>query len=527
MRKLWVLIKINLRALLSALKLGSGKKAKATGAGALVLLGVLAVYIAGVYSFTFALQLGELGMLEYLIPMMAIMGCLMSVIMTVQAASGFIFSGRDTDLMLSLPVSAFSVMLSRITALYIENLAFIGLFMLTSGVAGAINGLGGFGYYLSLVIGTLLLTFLTTMLTMVIAFVAAFVTSRFPHHAVFSTIVYFAFLLLIMVGSFQISNVGSLLLTNKEKFDNILYRALLPFGLLKSGLNGDLLALLLLAAVCVIPFLLLVWLFSSRYKQVLSALASRIVRNDYRLGTLSARSQFSALFSREVKRYFGTSIYLFNTGFGAVLLLAGAIYAVFMYKKVQPYLQLMGGMQTVIPIAAVVLGFIVATINTTCVSISLEGKTFWIIKEAPIQPEAYFGAKVLLNLLISWPATLVSCLILGIAYRPAVWTVVSLIAALLALGLLIALAGLWINLFFPKMDAPNDTVVVKQSASAFIGVFGGWVPLGLASLGYIPAEKVMGFESYALICTAVFLGCSVGLWLWLKNSGIRRLSSIC
>ena len=215
MRKLWVLIKINLRALLSALKLGSGKKAKATGAGALVLLGVLAVYIAGVYSFTFALQLGELGMLEYLIPMMAIMGCLMSVIMTVQAASGFIFSGRDTDLMLSLPVSAFSVMLSRITALYIENLAFIGLFMLTSGVAGAINGLGGFGYYLSLVIGTLLLTFLTTMLTMVIAFVAAFVTSRFPHHAVFSTIVYFAFLLLIMVGSFQISNVGSLLLTNK------------------------------------------------------------------------------------------------------------------------------------------------------------------------------------------------------------------------------------------------------------------------------------------------------------------------
>ena len=292
-------------------------------------------------------------------------------------------------------------------------------------------------------------------------------------------------------------------------------------------MGGDLLALLLLAAISIIPFLLLVWLFSSRYKQVLSALASRIVRNDYRLGTLSARSQFSALFSREVKRYFGTSIYLFNTGFGAVLLLAGAIYAVFMYKKVQPYLQLMGGMQTVIPIAAVVLGFIVATINTTCVSISLEGKTFWIIKEAPIQPEAYFGAKVLLNLLISWPATLVSCLILGIAYRPEVWTVVSLVAALLALGLLIALAGLWINLFFPKMDAPNDTVVVKQSASAFIGVFGGWVPLGLACLGYIPAGKIMNFEVYALICTAVFLVGAAGLWLWLKNSGIRRLSSIC
>ena len=250
MRKLGVLIGINLRALLSALRLGSSKKSKATGIGALLLLGVLAVYIAGVYSFTFALQLSSIGLLEYLIPMMAIMGCLMSVVMTVQAASGFIFSGRDTDLMLSLPVSAFSVMLSRITALYIENLAFIGLFMLTSGVAGAINGLGGLGYYLSLVVGTLMLTFLTTMLTMVISFVAAFITSRFPHHSVFSTILYFAFFLLVMIGAFQVSNVGNLLLTNQTGFDRLLNGALLPFGLLKNGLEGNLLSLTQRSTVC-------------------------------------------------------------------------------------------------------------------------------------------------------------------------------------------------------------------------------------------------------------------------------------
>ena len=76
------------------------------------------------------------------------------------------------------------------------------------------------------------------------------------------------------------------------------------------------------------------------------------------------------------------------------------------------------------------------------------------------------------------------------------------------------------------MDAPNDTMVVKQSASAFIGVFGGWVPLGLACVGYIPAGKVMSFELYALICAVVFLIGSAALWLWLKKGGIRRLSSI-
>ena len=52
-------------------------------------------------------------MLDYLIPLMALFGCGLSVVMTIQAASGFIFSGKDSDLMLSSPVSAFSVMLSR------------------------------------------------------------------------------------------------------------------------------------------------------------------------------------------------------------------------------------------------------------------------------------------------------------------------------------------------------------------------------------------------------------------------------
>ena len=65
MAKLWRLVRLNLRAMLHALQIGSGKKmkaGKATGYGILILFCFLAVYVAGVYSFMFADLLAAVGM---------------------------------------------------------------------------------------------------------------------------------------------------------------------------------------------------------------------------------------------------------------------------------------------------------------------------------------------------------------------------------------------------------------------------------------------------------------------------------
>lgn len=533
MAKLWRLVRLNLRAMLHSLQIGSGKSKKAgkvTGYGALLLLAALAVYIAGVYSFMFAALLGEVGMIDYLIPLMAILGCGLSVVMTIQAASGFIFSGKDSDLMLSLPVSAFSVMLSRITALYIENLLFIGVFMVTSGVAAITQGAGGAGFMAALLVCTLLLTFLTTLITTVIAFAVSWLTAHFPGQKLLGTLLYFAVFILIMVGAFQLNNVGTLLLQNQEAFDNLLSSWLLPFGLMKRGLAGDIAAVLLLAALSVLPFLAIVWLFSSQYKKVLSALSARTVRNDYKLGELKTSGQFMTLFHREVKRYFGTSIYFFNTGFGAVTLVVAAAFACFGYRAAIPYVEafapLVGGMEMVCGLAVLAIGFFSTTICTTCVSISLEGKTFWILKEAPVSPKTYFSSKIAVNLLVAWPSVLLCTVPLGIVYGVDPVTLAASVFVLLALGLLVALYGLAVNLLFPKMDAPNDTIVVKQSVSALIGALGGWVILAAAVGGYFLFGRLMPVAGYMAVWGVLFLVLSAAVWGWLLKGGAKRLRQL-
>ena len=62
MRKLWVLLKLNFRAMLRAFSFrsgaGSSKKKAAGGLGALLLMAFLALYLSGVYSFFAGLHAG-------------------------------------------------------------------------------------------------------------------------------------------------------------------------------------------------------------------------------------------------------------------------------------------------------------------------------------------------------------------------------------------------------------------------------------------------------------------------------------
>ena len=91
-------------------------------------------------------MLAEVGIVEMVLPLMALMACVMSLMFTLFAASGLVFGGKDSDIVLALPVPAFTVMLSKILALYLENLVFCGLWMLPTGAAYLVYaGLGGAG----------------------------------------------------------------------------------------------------------------------------------------------------------------------------------------------------------------------------------------------------------------------------------------------------------------------------------------------------------------------------------------------
>ena len=84
-------------------------------------------------------------------------------------------------------------------------------------------------------------------------------------------------------------------------------------------------------------------------------------------------------------------------------------------------------------------------------------------------------------------------------------------------GLLFALVcapfGLWINLHFPKLDAVNDTAVVKQSVSAFLSTLLPMVLVLVFFLLWLPLMEPLGALGLTLLYTGV-LAAAVFLSFW-------------
>ncbi len=539
MRKLWVLLKLNFRAMLRAFSFQSGaakSKGKAAGGlGALALMAFLSLYLSSAYSFLLTRMLAEQGAAELALPLMAVLACVVSLMFTVMAASGLVFGGRDNDIMLTLPVSAFTVVLGKVLALYLENLVFCGLWMLPTGAAYiAYAGLSAGQAALFCARLTAALPFLPLLpsaLALLGGWLIAYASGRMRHKAAVGTIVSMALLGAVLVGSMQINRTLEMLLRDLGGVRRVLYTWLLPFGLLTDALTGAGPALGLPALgryilLGLAPFLALVWAVGTQYKRILSRLAGHTLRGDYKLRGVKTSGAFAALLRKECRRYFGTTIYVLNTGFGAVMLLGAAVYALAARGQALPVVETLGGVRAVMPMALIAICAIQSTVNPACVSVSMEGKTLWLLKEAPVPPRALFGAKALLSLLVSAVPAAGCIALLWAGYAPAPQDALGMLALCVCFAGFTSVFGLAVNLLLPRMDCDNDAIIVKQSAASMVGVFGGMLAAGLGVPLWLVCGDVLGFAGFCALAAAVLLLCAAALWCWVCTRGAHILQRL-
>lgn len=539
MRKLWVLLKLNFRVMLRAFSFQSGtrksKKKAATGFGALALMAFLSLYLSATYGFALTRMLAQYGAAELALPLMAIIAGLMSLMLTIFAASGLVFGGKDNDIMLTLPVSAFTVVLGKVLALYLENLVFCGLWMVPVGAsyvlcAGLSAGQAVL-FCVRLALAAPFLPLLPSALALLGGWLIAYASGRMRHKAAAGTVLGMALVCVLLVVSMQMNRLLGLLLSDLDGMRRTLHTWLLPFGLLLDALAGAgaarcALGLCGFILFSLLPFLALTWAIGTQYKRILSRLASHVLRSDYKLREVKRSGVFAALFAKECRRFFGTTVYALNSGIGAVMLLGMAVYVLAMRGQALPVLAALGGVEKALPVTALVLCTAQAMINTASVSISLEGKTLWILKEAPIPPRALFGAKALLNMLLSAVPAAVGVVLLWAGYAPPAADALGLLFLCVCFGAFTPVTGLAVNLLLPRMDCDNDTIIVKQSASCAVGIFSSILTVGLGALLWAVGGRALGFCGFCALAAALLLLCTAALWRWVCGRGAQILQTL-
>ncbi len=520
MSRFVALVKVSFLALLKSFS--SRGKNKIAGVGTLVLMAFLCIYLSGVYSFMFATVLAPVGLIDLLPLLMAVFTAFMALVLTLFGGSGILFGAKDADFVLALPVSAFEIMLSKIMALYLENLLITLFMMLPCGVAYLTSGgTGGLLFLLLMLVGSIFLALIPTFFAVVIGYVVAWFSARSSKKSIVATLLYLLFFIAVMLLSFRMNELVNGIILHADGVLAAMNSWLLPFGLFGKACGGNPAALLGFVALTVLPFLLVVWLFSRRYKSILTRMSSHAVRKDYRLSRVETTSQFGALYKKEAARYFGSPMYLLNTGFGIVMLLGACIYALIKQNDLRFFLLQSGLDFPFFEIAVVAAAAMIGTVCTTSVSLSLEGNRLWILKAAPVRARTIFLSKIALNLSLTIPSLLIGFVMMAIALElSAAQTILGFISCA-SYSLFTTLIGMIVNLKLPKLDADNDTIVVKQSLSALIGSLGGMLFPGAVAVLYFLLHAHVSIMLFLLIATLVFLAASLLCAKWLGGRGER------
>ena len=484
MKKFLALMRVSFRGMIfSANPSSKAKKKSASSIGFLALMSLLMLYIGGVYSFSFAQIFSMFGRTDLILTLLGLISVAMCFLFGVISASGFVFGGKDNDILLAMPVGTFPILLSKVLSLYLENIVFTLFILLPAG--GVYLYFTGFSalFIPIFLLCVLFLPLLPSALSLLLGFLFTYIQSKVRHKALVNNLLYLVFFGLVFGLSFGLS--GSMAAGGDPSIIGVFEHATgwaLPLVWMTQALTAhSLVSLVLFLLSCAAPFFLIVWVFSLFYKKILTRLVSVQVRHDYKLQQMRGGKPFAALYKKELRRLFGTPIYLMNSGLGALMLLGGGIYAFVAKGKIASALaSLPGAASGMLVAGAAVVAFCILISSTTCASISLEGNRLWILREAPVPIETIFAAKILTNCTLMVPAVLIGVPFGAAGLGLGITDTLLLLVLGLSCAMLTSFGGLFLNLLWPKLDAVNDTVVVKRSMSVMIMTFGG---IGLIAAG--------------------------------------------
>ncbi len=503
MKKFFPLLKVSVQSMLltSANSQRRSKKKAATGLGVIVLLAFLGLYLSGFYSFMLMDALAPAHMEILVFIFMGIGALVGGLLFTTFAVKGVVFGGRDNDLLLSMPLPSTLLVACRVTAIYLENLLFSLFVLLPAGVVCMLMTESGVGhnllFWLRLLIAALALPLLDTALSVLLGALVAFLSVKVSHGALGQNIVMGLFLLVVFYFSFHLNGMIENLAANAAGVKASLSWAA-PLMWLGEGIMGDWGLLLAFVACCVIPFLLVVFGLGLVYRKAVTAFTARAARSDYKLSAQSSSGHTKALLKKEAQRFFGTPMYFWNAGLGLVMLLAAGVASLVMQARLLEFADLMGEGFPLMPMAALVLCFCLCTAPIAAPSVSLEGPYLWILREAPLGNQTLLWIKTGFQLLLTLPCTVFAWACFSIALKLSLGQCVALLLASLLFALGQASFGMLMGLTFPKLDAVNEAVVIKQSMATTLAMFVPMAALAGAGCLYWLGGKLAPWAAVAL-----------------------------
>ena len=460
--------------------------------------------------------------------------CIMGLLAVLLGAFGSVFNtysglylSKDNDLLLSMPIPVRSIMVSRLLGVYLMGLMYSAVVILPAVIVYWLTAPLTPAVIIGSLLFVLLLSVIVLILSCVLGWVVAKISLKLKHKSITTVLVSLLGIGLYYFIYFKAQTVISDLVANAVVYGVKIKGAAYPLYLFGRMAEGDWTAMALVSAAVVL-LTALTWLLLSRSFLRLATSGGSAAKARYREKKARVCSLPTALLGKECRRFVSSPNYMLNCGLGVLLIpAAGVLLLVKGGEWMAPLKAMLPGAESTLAALAISVACLLASMNDMAApSVSLEGKSLWVLQSLPVSAWEVLKAKLKMQLVCTGIPMLVflACALPVLGLSP-VLSLLTAAGSLLAV-LLLALFGLTMGLKMPNLHWTSEITPVKQGGSVALALLGGW------AYALLPggAAMALGRNLHPAVIPAVFclltaVLCAL-LYVWLKNRGAKVFAAL-
>lgn len=509
----------------------NGKRRDAKGIAAFVLMYLFIFGLLGYVFFDMSLILCEplssigYGWLYFAI--VSLVSVFLGVFGSVFNTFSSLYQAKDNDMLLSMPISPSKILIMRLSGVYAMGLMYELLVMIPALIVWFMYGKVSIsGIIFSILLPFVLSLFILT-LSCILGWVIAVISSKTKNKNFITVILSLGFIAAYYYVYSQAYKMIATIVANAEDVASSMIKFLYPFYHMGRAAEGNPLSMLIFTGIITAIFAVVYIILEHGFLK-LATTNKGAKKIKYKEKKVKAGNASSALFKKELKRFTGSPNYMLNCGLGIVIMLIAAVAMLIKGGTLAEMMpQLYEGAEKIIPlIIAAALCMMTSMNDMTAPSVSLEGKSIWLVQVLPVTPWEVLKAKLKLHLVLTLPPAAIMTICTLIVFRPAVEFMFLIPLSVAAFIVTMALFGLFMNLKFPDLKWTNEIVPIKQSFSVTAALFGGWaVVIGLTVL-YFLLRNILSPAAYLFAASALLIIFSVLLFMWIKNKGSKVFAEL-
>ena len=497
----------------------------------ILFIAIMAGLLGGMFTYLSMIlcaPLSAAGMDWLYFALMGLLSVLLGVFGSVFNTYSCLYLSKDNDLLLSMPISVNVIMASRLLTVYLMGLMYSIVVILPAVIVYWVTATVSAGVILGGLLLILLISAFVLTLSCALGWVVAKISLKLKNKSFITVIISLAFFGGYYFFYFKAQTLIQDLLANASVYGEKIKGAAYPLYLFGRVGAGDAFAMAVVSAVVMALFGLMWVLISHSFLKIATS-SGNTAKKVYKETAVKQKSIAAALLTKEFGRFTASPNYMLNCGLGIILLPIAGVMLLWQGGTVISVLnEIFGERAGCVPVLLCATVCTLASMNDmTSPSVSLEGKSLWLMQSLPVTPWQVLRAKLSMQMILSGIPALFCTACIAFIYP---FTPLELLLAVLVPMLYVlfsALFGLFLGLKMPNLNWTSEITPIKQSAPVTIALFSsfGYTVLLCAGYMFLNGWK-LSFVGYMSLFGAVTLGLCGLLYFWLKKRGSKLFAGL-